>query len=499
MPVMGTVDTVGRTWSDNAAFPSNSIRTIERDPRYGTHVGWRMADSSPGSAARAWYNFVDLSGQYDTLGIEMGYTVPYSRWLCGIGTLPSGCAVGGTACSYPVECLPLEVCRDAAPGGGIFEVSQGPVGWWPVMAVTPNGWIHFVFWSYPPLDTTLYSRIETWPNWTNPVVIAPFRNQPLSPGLPRQNLVASGQSNRLALFWPVADTLAVRFSSDAGVNWGPVAGAVLPAFTPGSDTLAVLRSVSGIFDQRDSLHVVAAAVPYVRDTIRSGVAEVWHYTSGEWSRIRRADPESLAAPLWGEDIVTRPSVGRHADSLLVSVWQELTPSNREPLTDWLRSAIWLSYSTDTGRTWSEPGPLTDTTSAVANCLPAVAEVVDDRVWVCYIADSVAGHDSGPVTRNLVIVHSIPVSELAVAERPTSGRPRLAGATVARGSIWLPQTPDFRPRAWLLDPSGRMVTDLAPGENDVRHVSPGVYFVCSESSAGTRQPTVVTVRKVIIAR
>ncbi|MFO7675597.1 MAG: T9SS type A sorting domain-containing protein [bacterium] len=32
------------------------------------------------------------------------------------------------------------------------------------------------------------------------------------------------------------------------------------------------------------------------------------------------------------------------------------------------------------------------------------------------------------------------------------------------------------RAALLDASGRKVMELQPGDNDVRHLAPGVYFV-----------------------
>jgi hypothetical protein len=52
---------------------------------------------------------------------------------------------------------------------------------------------------------------------------------------------------------------------------------------------------------------------------------------------------------------------------------------------------------------------------------------------------------------------------------------------------------------LLDISGRKVMDLQPGENDVRHLAPGVYFIRSEPSAVNRQPRAALVRKVVIQR
>ncbi|MBN2465950.1 S8 family serine peptidase [candidate division WOR-3 bacterium] len=53
------------------------------------------------------------------------------------------------------------------------------------------------------------------------------------------------------------------------------------------------------------------------------------------------------------------------------------------------------------------------------------------------------------------------------------------------------------RAELLDISGRKVMELQPGENDIRHLSPGIYFVRSEPSAVSRQPSAV--RKVVVTR
>jgi hypothetical protein len=43
---------------------------------------------------------------------------------------------------------------------------------------------------------------------------------------------------------------------------------------------------------------------------------------------------------------------------------------------------------------------------------------------------------------------------------------------------------------LLDASGRKVLDLAPGPNDVRHLSPGVYFVRARDAAPLRRVLLV---------
>ncbi|UCG43263.1 MAG: hypothetical protein JSU73_01200, partial [candidate division WOR-3 bacterium] len=57
-------------------------------------------------------------------------------------------------------------------------------------------------------------------------------------------------------------------------------------------------------------------------------------------------------------------------------------------------------------------------------------------------------------------------------------------TIVRDVLWIGdgrrETVD---RADLLDITGRKVMDLAPGPNDVRHLSPGVYFVCPARNPG----------------
>jgi hypothetical protein len=104
----------------------------------------------------------------------------------------------------------------------------------------------------------------------------------------------------------------------------------------------------------------------------------------------------------------------------------------------------------------------------------------------------------------------------VEERITPDASRITPkATVVRGVLWvsagtvpergLSQAPEGlgysqrsdSPLALLLDASGRKVADLRPGPNDVSRLSPGVYFVRSEPSAVSREPSAVI--KVVITR
>jgi hypothetical protein len=73
-----------------------------------------------------------------------------------------------------------------------------------------------------------------------------------------------------------------------------------------------------------------------------------------------------------------------------------------------------------------------------------------------------------------------------------------GATVCRGVMLLREASSHKPQAAsLLDIAGRHVLDLHPGPNDIRHLTPGVYFV-REGAQATNLKT-QGVRKVVIAQ
>ena len=71
-------------------------------------------------------------------------------------------------------------------------------------------------------------------------------------------------------------------------------------------------------------------------------------------------------------------------------------------------------------------------------------------------------------------------------------------TIVRGLLHLPKTPAASNGSGhsLLDITGRQVMSLQPGENDIRHVSPGVYFVLRASGVERKASSV---HKVVIQR
>jgi YVTN family beta-propeller protein len=98
---------------------------------------------------------------------------------------------------------------------------------------------------------------------------------------------------------------------------------------------------------------------------------------------------------------------------------------------------------------------------------------------------------------LVIGDSVPVS----LQQPAGGMPvtQRASATIIRATLHIPLTaPGDTSSALLIDPTGRKVTDLQPGENDIRHLAPGVYFVREEGPRGQGSQD-SSVRKVVIQR
>jgi len=107
-----------------------------------------------------------------------------------------------------------------------------------------------------------------------------------------------------------------------------------------------------------------------------------------------------------------------------------------------------------------------------------------------------------------------------AERPQPGEPeRLFVPGVVRGVLVLQGTSASSSPSWLLEPTGRIVMELHAGENDVRRLSAGVYFLVpphpdpqellaqrpqgerenNYPSAESGKRLAVSVRRVVIAR
>ena len=119
----------------------------------------------------------------------------------------------------------------------------------------------------------------------------------------------------------------------------------------------------------------------------------------------------------------------------------------------------------------------------------------DQGWVTPTGMDAADH----LIRARVLYSTGVEEDLAANRVPRTDQP-LAG--IVHGVLMLPRdmtetavVSDRVPRPALLDANGRKVLDLQPGANDVRALSPGVYFV-EEAQA---QAQAQAIRKVVIAK
>jgi len=87
----------------------------------------------------------------------------------------------------------------------------------------------------------------------------------------------------------------------------------------------------------------------------------------------------------------------------------------------------------------------------------------------------------------------------IAERPPTVFGSLPTSTIVRGSLWLAGNPSASSSpSWLLDAAGREVLGLRAGANDLRFLSPGVYFIREEKSR-VQGVEGSSIHKVVIAR
>jgi hypothetical protein len=153
--------------------------------------------------------------------------------------------------------------------------------------------------------------------------------------------------------------------------------------------------------------------------------------------------------------------------------------------------VYYRSSTDGGETWVAEQQLSHDTANSFMPQLAVGGTAVYAVWV----DHRNGKPDLFYVRNLT-------GNSAIADPAPPVRPQVpVHTTIVRGVLVLGAV-DSRQntgyRADLLNITGRKVMELVPGPNDVRHLAPGVYFI-REPLAVSREPSAVTVRKVIITR
>jgi hypothetical protein len=120
---------------------------------------------------------------------------------------------------------------------------------------------------------------------------------------------------------------------------------------------------------------------------------------------------------------------------------------------------------------------------------SVAQTADGSyVITAFTASFGAGLD------DVYLIKTDSAGRVAIAEPEPSVAHKPAGATIARAVLYVPESAIRHSTLALLNCTGRKVMDLQPGENDIRHISPGVYFV-REASNVEREAS--SVRKVVV--
>ncbi len=533
---VGKVDTIGGTTYDWLAN-GPSYRWLVNSPDYGLHAGWMFsAEVEPWSDRNMRYNFYDYgSGEWfwiDPDFMASGTSVFTQR--SGYGNIDANPSTGVVVFSAHQningQWRPV-LARDMAPGSGIFEYCDGSPTvlhyLWPPIGIDANQVIHCA-----PIDsftrqTTLdiyYTQVATWCNWTTPIHIPP--PQP-DPSAQDQSITASKVSQKVCITWVYSpsgfndDPAFYRISTDGGATWD--APRVLedpPAYGPDTAPSFHVASLFPWFDSQDRLHIVAHVTPYVRDTNWILPAEIWHWcqdNNPHWSRIHRADAESLAAGVgYNASLACRPSIGEDSDGNLYVAWEQFDPLNAEPATSLLRADIYAAASTDGGNTWHQPVKLTE--AGTASCrFPCIADKmveIGDSVYVpiIYEIDQMAGfivQSQGQSTNNPMVVHWVPANilrpdgvadsrsftltraELSATPNPFSNRTRISYALPKDGNVSLVLADiTGRPVRTLVNghkPAGRYSLTLNLGE-----LPAGVYF-CTLKTANfslTRRLTVI---------
>jgi hypothetical protein len=151
------------------------------------------------------------------------------------------------------------------------------------------------------------------------------------------------------------------------------------------------------------------------------------------------------------------------------------------------SSYWMgyAYSVDHGASWSGVTRVND--GGVDTQYPDIGVDLEGYAYVVW-CDLRSGLNEIWFSTN---------SPAAIAEEASNSELRTPNRspTVARGVLFLPVSTSPMPQAAssLLDIGGRQVMVLKPGANDVRGLSPGIYFV-REAQSQTQ-----AIRKVVVAR
>jgi len=151
--------------------------------------------------------------------------------------------------------------------------------------------------------------------------------------------------------------------------------------------------------------------------------------------------------------------------------------------------MYYTCSSDHGVSWSDLEIVSDDTT-VESWYPDIGADSTGHAYIVWYQPNASRGEIWFATNHPAAIAERPL------QQPIGAQP---SATVIRGVLFLPAASgvELEASSVLLDIGGRKVLDLQPGANDVRALAPGVYFVRSEPSAVSREPSAVT--KVVVTR
>ena len=501
---LGRIDTVGGTtheWQANG----HGARRLVNMSKQGIYVLWMYSASTsstyPDRNMRCnYYDFATRTWSWiDPDFMQSGVNVFPVR--AGYGNL-AALADGSEA--YASAHIGSPTLSPAIAGLSSDSMRLGPDGYsYPVIAAGTDSAIHVAMYGYPNNDTVYYCRA-----WDSVTALGKC-------GYPTHNIAASKTSEEVIVTWVETDVPNLQYpayyrrSSDGGRTWGPVTLIEPPpAFGPDSVVSFSPYGVFAYFGSDGRLRLMVSVFPIVSGTYHLEVAELWHWcpdNTPQWSEVHRVSCDQahlLGGFGYNAFFCDRPSLGEDDDGNLYVTWEQFDSSNVEPPTGLLRAGIWVTRSSDHGRTWL-PGRLITARTTASYRYPCIVDrqiecgSEPDTVVITYECDEVAGFwmlGVGPCTFNPMICHfwtTSDTSTVGVGSTPGPGF-RVHPATIIHGMLFLPEAVGGERSAvsaQLLGISGRKVLDLCPGANDVRALAPGVYFV--------REAQAQAVRKVVI--
>jgi hypothetical protein len=153
--------------------------------------------------------------------------------------------------------------------------------------------------------------------------------------------------------------------------------------------------------------------------------------------------------------------------------------------------VWFCQRTGSLRFWNLDTIATGLDTSVTTWPWVVPDTVLEAAWIVAIAYGPGWQFDRSDQPFSIVQSGVTERSMQVAPGPVP-EPTIVGDVL----VWSATTPSLRnvgdialqSRTMLLDAAGRIVMELRPGPNDIRHVAPGVYFIRSAT----------TTRRVLVA-